>query len=1113
MVGPTGQLVNKILAKIGRPREEVFVGNITSCIPPRNSPQGDREIAAKCCAPRLKRELAQWPGLPVLTFGAVAARALIPKETLDAIDPPNVPKTKKRNQKARQRAEAKAEAKAAKECARSIDKIAKARFKEKVKLRRQQIIEEMTRPLVDTPYRRRKRPDKALIDRTIELDLPKMQEVADREAIQEWDLGAHERELAAKYAAANPKPAKPKKPKQVKITDIAGSTFMVDVDGTGPRALIPTIHPAALLRGGGATIGGTHTPDLAFINLIYDAGKVNAIAQGKDVWLKLNVETEIEDSERAWQLLRDVVFEAIEEGEIGIDLETYVDDPERHHALMAYMARIRAVGLATSKRSASILWDLIPEWALSYFQLVLAHLNVTKTFHNGLYDRTVLANAHNAFEIAGPWDDTLLAHHAAFPGCAHKLQTVTSQFFAVAPWKAEFRNAEETPQGLTAYNAKDTGATMALRPQLTLMVKKTKTEEVYELDKKMAEIASRMHLAGMPVSREVNSELLATFSKNVKESRQAVEAIAEDPKNRERIWHYLALQQAQKRRKIDPSEFELADGRVVHDFEARYQYRLREIRLDSKWKWKIGGAKHIAALLQAMGVSLHQVTATGQISTKKEILESLVNVPIVRDVLTFRENDKLLSTFVWSIYDRFNSDGDCITRGFADDNNRIHPIWSVHAITGRWRAGEPNCQNVPKDKFKRMSDGTKKILRPNLRRQIMAPAGRIFVGFDFCLAKGTLIDTPTGHRPIEALKPGDLVYSYNHETKRPDCSKVTAQRSTGYRATLKVVIDNDEEVRCTPDHRWLVRPWGGGENGVVEIEAKDLKPGMRLLPMKRNHVGKGGQDYETLYSYSAFKYVVAVIDDGLVVETFDIEVERDHNFALAAGVFVHNCQLEARVIALISGDPFLCQVFADGKDIHRECAMVIFANFDKLPKDDQKQARDDTKAFEYGAFYGGAPETLWKALLKQGRNIKLVDVAKAVAILMQRMTGVVAWQRDCVTKASQPPYEIREFLLGRRRTFPLGQVEPSESMNFGVQGAGASIMNMGMARMDARLRKYREAYAVIQVHDAAVFEIWEDDAPKVVADVKECFTQEHERDGRLIPFPVEVKIGRSWADV
>jgi uracil-DNA glycosylase family 4 len=946
-------LLEKLLHKIGRTRDELYLTTAVLCSSPiGKATEPDRDRAVAACKPRLLHELAQWPGMPVLTLGAVAARAVIPKATLDAIDPPNVPKTKKRGQKERQKAEAKALAKSAKKEASAIAKLAATRLKAKIKLRRTQIYDELMAPLPGEPFRKRARPNKATVDEYLAHAMVQMKAKADAEAIVEYGLGAKIRELQEAHEAANPKPKKPTKPKPIKITDIVSTCFEVDIDGTGTRPIIPTIHPATLLAGGGATIGGTHTPDLAFINLVYDASKINSLSKGIDVRLHLNIETEVKDPERTWQLLRDIVFEAIAEGAVAIDLETYVDDPEKHHALMAYMAKIRTIGFATEHRAISIMWDLLPGWAFSYLQLLLGHLGVTKIFHNGLYDITVLTA--NGFIIDGPWGDTLLAHHAAFPGNAHRLQAVASQFFAVEPWKSDFRNSEETPEGLTLYNAKDTGATRALYPALTLMVKRTKTEKIYELDLKMARIASKMHLAGMPVSREINSELLTTFSKNVAESRRSVDAIAEDPKLRKYIWDHLALQQAMKVRKNDPSTYVKADGTIARDLEARYWTRLNELEYNKKWKWKIGSGKHIAALLQALNVPLIQTTTTGQISTKKDILESLANVPVVRDILTFRENDKLLSTFVWRLLDRHDHDGNLIQHGYADEDDRIHPIWSVHKITGRWASSEPVVSNVPKDKFRRLADGTKQVIRPNLRRQIVAPPGRMFVGFDFG-------------------------------------------------------------------------------------------------------------------------------------------------------------QLEARVIALISGDPFLCQVFADGQDIHRECSRVIFPKFDSLPKDDQKQLRELTKPLEYGAFYGGSINTLWKNLLKEGKNLKEADVARAVATLMGRMAGVVRWQRECVATALQPPYEIKEFLYARRRTFPLGQVEATEAMNFGVQAAGASIMNTGMARMDDALTAFKQAYVITQIHDAAVFECWADDAPKLAEEVSRNFTQEYERDGRSIPFPVDVKIAQDWA--
>jgi DNA polymerase I-like protein with 3'-5' exonuclease and polymerase domains len=902
--------------------------------------------------------------VPILTLGAIAARAVIPKEALDAIDPPDVPESKQKRQKRRQRAEnderKKREAK--------LGKIERRIFRELIGYRRKQIFGEVVR-------RYKRKPDRAYLDREVDKD---------RRALEIRAKADAEKELAAREAA---KAARPRKKKPIKITDIVGTCFDVDVDGSGVRPVIPAIHPAALLRGGGKSIAGSHTPDLAYINLMYDFGKVDALAKGQDVRLRIRVDIEGKDPERATWLLVEAIQRAYDTGEVSLDLETYVDDPDRHHALMAYMARIRALGLATRDsatgniEAVSVLWELIAPWAQSYFQALLAGERVRIVTHNGLYDRTVLRAC--GFEVnEANYEDTLYLHHSAFPGVAHGLQPVTTQFFATEPWKSEFRNAEEDTEKLLIYNAKDTGATHAIRPAIQIVVKRSQNERTYAIDRKMAECASRMHLRGMPVSRETNTELLNTFSNNVRESREAVESVARDPELREQIWHYLAFEQAKTRRKAD-----------LEDFQARYDARLAKIKSDSdkgKWRWKISGGKHVAALIQALGVQLTQVTESGNISTKKDILEGLVEHQFVRDLLTFRENDKLLSTFIWQIFDRF-VDGQLVQTGFADGDDRIHPIWNVHKISARWASYEPVVSNVPKAKWKKQPDGTMKMVRPNLRAQIRAPKGRKLVGFDFA-------------------------------------------------------------------------------------------------------------------------------------------------------------QLEARNLALISGDEFLLSIFSEGKDIHTECSRVVFNGaggstpFDLLDPVEgimspsgilvvtpcelckrvdyhdvkckkakmKKQLRDLVKQVEYGAFYGGSPETLWKVLLKEGFNVKLADITAAINALMRKMPGIVRWQRQTVAKAALPPHTITDFVLGRRRVFPMGQVDPNEALNFESQATAASIMDTGMARMEERIVNYKDAYAIVQVHDAAVYECDEDDAEAIAEDITECYTQEYEREGRRVPYPVDVKIADSW---
>lgn len=929
-VGPSGEVVNKILRRIRRLRSEVGITNATLCLPYYGADEKVKAQAASACKLRLQLELARHPGVPLLTLGGISARSVIPKEELDAIDPPE--SKSKRHQKKNKFAE---QQKLAKKEAKKQAQIEKKR--DWFEKRAERVVLKAER---DGLRRRGFKVTKHGLKMHLEAELPAIQKAIALKSHEDFNAWI-EAKAATETARVGKKTKKP-----IKISDIASTYFFVDVDRTGPRGVIPAIHPAALLRGGGRSIAGSHTPDLAFINLVYDAAKVDALGRGIDVELRFPIETEYTDPEKAGRLVWQKYLEVMTEGAVAIDLETYVEDAERHHALQCYVAKIRAIGFATSQGAISVLWDLLPEWARRLIRFLLASEKVRKIFHNGIYDRTVFLA--QGFMLAGPWDDTLLMHHAVFPGCAHGLQFVTAQFFACRPWKSEFRNALETPQTLTLYNGKDTYATFKIDEALRPLLIETRTEAVYGIDRAKSEIFSKMHLNGVPIDPHVNKELLDQFTAGVIESRRAVEQVVHSPEVQQMIVHCLAKQQIKgKPRKGDPE-----------DLEIRYQKRIDELNTkiaEGKWHWKISASKHIAALLEALGVELTQVTTSGQTSTKKDVLEGLVNVPVVRDIVRYREDSKLLSTFVYGAFDR-EAEGQIISYGYADENHRVHSIWSIHKITGRVASTEMTFGNVPKSKLKKMPDGTLKVIRPNLRRQVIAPKRRVFVEFDFS-------------------------------------------------------------------------------------------------------------------------------------------------------------QLEARIIALLSKDPFLVDVFASGKDIHTECARVVFPDFDSFGDGSgkntkiQKQLRDNTKPLEYGAFYAGSPETLWLNLLKEGYKLTLADVTRAVNTLMAKMAGVVAWQRKCVETASTPPYEIREALYGRRRTFPLGQVDTNEAINFGVQAEGSALMDTGMIAMHKRLAAYRAAFEILQIHDAAVYECDEEDAVALQADVDECYTQVV--DG--IPFPIESSICYSWA--
>jgi DNA polymerase I-like protein with 3'-5' exonuclease and polymerase domains len=195
----------------------------------------------------------------------------------------------------------------------------------------------------------------------------------------------------------------------------------------------------------------------------------------------------------------------------------------------------------------------------------------------------------------------------------------------------------------------------------------------------------------------------------------------------------------------------------------------------------------------------------------------------------------------------------------------------------------------------------------------------------------------------------------------------------------------------------------------------------------------------------------------------------------------------------------------------------VFPGFlDRSPKE-RKMMRTVCKTLEYATWYGANDETVWKGLLKEGYNFKLVDVSASLAVLRKKMSGIVRWQRETITAASNPPYTLRGMVLGRRRVWPMGQVDQGEALNIVPQTTGAEIMDLGMAKMDGRIRDrgYKQCFPIVQVHDAAVYECWEDEADLVKADVDDCFEFEwtNPRNGKTVRFPVDSAIDDCWANV
>ncbi|MBI5152586.1 DNA gyrase subunit A [Candidatus Peregrinibacteria bacterium] len=108
----------------------------------------------------------------------------------------------------------------------------------------------------------------------------------------------------------------------------------------------------------------------------------------------------------------------------------------------------------------------------------------------------------------------------------------------------------------------------------------------------------------------------------------------------------------------------------------------------------------------------------------------------------------------------------------------------------------------------------------------------------------------------------NYTYTFNHKTREIEIAEIKNPRLTKKnQKIIKVILDNGEEIKCTSNHRFMLR-------NKTYKEAKDLRAKDSLMPL--------------YIKVASVKYLQKKEN------VYDLTIEKTHNFSLDAGVFVHN---------------------------------------------------------------------------------------------------------------------------------------------------------------------------------------------------------------------------------
>ena len=217
-------------------------------------------------------------------------------------------------------------------------------------------------------------------------------------------------------------------------------------------------------------------------------------------------------------------------------------------------------------------------------------------------------------------------------------------------------------------------------------------------------------------------------------------------------------------------------------------------------------------------------------------------------------------------------------------------------------------------------------------------------------------------------------------------------------------------------------------------------------------------------------------------------------------------QAELRVLAVLSGDPWLTQVYIDGKDLHDAIATDMFGpNFNK-------EQRVMAKTINFGIAYGRGPGSIAQTFKK--------SMAEATALInqwykpMPKVKEYINGRRAMATRG-----EECVTLFGRERHFVimndnLNHIQ-NEYINTPIQSVASDLTMFSLLELDKYQQESGLDFRIVTtVHDSIILEV-KDDAQLIDKVAKKCLSVMAETPKKYIPdlkvpFKADAEVGYSY---
>lgn len=218
-------------------------------------------------------------------------------------------------------------------------------------------------------------------------------------------------------------------------------------------------------------------------------------------------------------------------------------------------------------------------------------------------------------------------------------------------------------------------------------------------------------------------------------------------------------------------------------------------------------------------------------------------------------------------------------------------------------------------------------------------------------------------------------------------------------------------------------------------------------------------------------------------------------------------QAELRVLATLSEDPWLVNVYQGNRDLHNETAAELFG-----PNYTSRQ-RFFAKTVNFGLPYGRTARALAKDVNLPGLSQQLAE--EFITRYFERIPGVVQWTSGIKKLVRAQGYV--ESKTGRRRRFPLRtddiilEVE-RQAVNFMCQSGASDTTLKSLIAIHKELAG--RAHVLLTVHDSILLEAPTERIEEVAREGLAIMARTgNEIWGSLVPFKASAEVGDRWGSL